>query len=256
MPLRYVVTICLLLTVSAPLFATQMTASPGFEAASIKPSNSLAKGSIGFRPGRFSATNVLIRNLIMFAFEVRSFQVVGGPDWINSATWTINATSSPNGLARFPAMVKQLLEDRFFLRSHLEVRQLPIYVLKRARDDGGLGPNLKPFTRECRTAEKPLGVRCSFGVSPNLVRGVGVDWKVLDLARELDVDRIVVDHTGLNGRFELEMKWNSSLPADGAADGAVSIFTALREQLGLKLESSTGPVEVLVIDGVERPTAD
>ena len=191
-------------------------------------------------------------------------------------------------------MMQNMLKDRFKLVAHSEMREMPVYVLSIARSDGRLGAAIKPESEECAArragpgqppgqppAAPPVAggvrgagpgtgpdtstVRCGalqFGPGSFLARGVGLDMLTDSLANRTPItgiDRIVLDRTGLTGRYDYELKWTPAGRAGGPAPAAddpdrPSIFTALQEQLGLKLEAQRAPVEVLVIDSAQLPT--
>jgi len=174
-------------------------------------------------------------------------------------------------------MLRTLLEERFKLVVHQETRDLPIYALTLARSDGKLGPKLVRSDVDCdkviaelaeairKTGRPPLGPPgqappCSTGGPPGKFTGNDITMQMLadvliaSVNRMDAVDRVVVDRTGLSGGFDLTLEWTPDELV--AASSGASIFTALQEQLGLKLEPTRGPVEVIVIDHVERPTPD
>jgi uncharacterized protein (TIGR03435 family) len=219
-----------------------------FEVASIKPAdpNGPVQSSFSMRGGRFEALSNL-RMLIQFAYDVRNHQISGGPSWMDSLKFAIeakpdSATPLPSG-ALTPecrAMVQSLLEDRFKLALHRETREQPIYYLSVARG----GSHLKP-------AEKETGV----GMGEKLISSAGAPIATLADMLAAVAGRSVIDKTGLEGFYEFRLEWT---PDDTPADLATgpSLFTAIQEQLGLRLESAKGPVEVLVIDHAERPDAN
>jgi uncharacterized protein (TIGR03435 family) len=246
----------------AATLAAQQPA-PAFEVASVKPNASgEIEGSIGPRPGGYAATNIPLRLLIIRAYELRSFQVAGGPGWIDGERFDVTARA-PEGTPpnQVFSMLRTLLAERFKLVAHTEKREQPVYALVTARADGRLGPKLKASTLNC--AEQPSqGDRCamggSFTGSGGTLKGVGQPLSVLATHVSTAVDRIVQDRTGLAGGFDFELAWSGGglKPTAGTASELPSVFTALQEQLGLKLEPWRGPVEVLVIDSAERPTPD
>lgn len=237
--------------------------APAFEVASVKPNTSGdTEGSIGPRPGGYAATNIPLRLLIIRAYELRAFQVAGGPSWIDGERFDVTARA-PEGTAPnqiFP-MLRTLLAERFKLVVHTEKREQPVYALLTARADGRLGPNLKASTLNC-SGQPGQSDQCSMGGSftgsGGTLKGAGQPLSVLATHVSTAVDRIVQDRTGLAGGFDFELAWSGSglKAAPGAPSELPSVFTALQEQLGLRLEPSRGPVEVLVIDSAERPTSD
>jgi uncharacterized protein (TIGR03435 family) len=237
---------------------------PAFEVASIKRNPSATeRPSLTITAGRVTIRNGPLRAIIRSAFGLQAFEVVGGPDWIDTDGWDVTAKAEP-GAERQPTgpMMQSLLADRFKLVAHKETRDLPVYALVFARQDHAFGPKLHASSTDCqkevgaliaRTGRPPspdapplCGIRAVSGhielnatrISPNFVRTLAPI-----------TGRSVVDKTGLTGVFDAELVWSDS-------EAGPSLFTAIQEQLGLKLEAQRGPVDVLVIDHVERPTPD
>lgn len=269
---------------SVVLAAQAPPGQPAFEVVSIKPNTSGGAGfSASTRPNAgWVATNAPTRRIILTAYQLRPFQLIGGPDWIDSDRFDVTAKASdgtPN--SQFLPMMRALLAERFTFAAHSETRDLPIYALVLARSDGRLGPQLTRSAADCSSGARGRGGNsgaaaaitpplpgerpvCGLNVSSNNVTGTmkGGGRPIADLLPSLGniVDRLVVDRTGLTGTFDLELQWNAAPLAPGGSTSAAtdgpSIFTALQEQLGLKLEGARGPVEVLVIDRIEHPTPD
>jgi uncharacterized protein (TIGR03435 family) len=264
--------------------AAQTPASPAFEVASIKPSPPSTDLRIvaiqRFQPGgRFTATNVQLRSLIMNAYSVTAARLLGGPAWIASQRFDVVAKAEADASsAQMQLMLQALLKERFNLAVHTDLRELPVYLLAVDGGDGRLGPNIRPAaSAECADVggspnprlitpdeRRPsCGVR--IGGTGNL-EARGVTASQLASSLTLLVDRLVQDRTGLMGRFDLDLQWSRNpgaarQPGDAAQgitspDDGVSIFTAVKEQLGLKLGASKEPVDVLVIDRAEHPAAD
>lgn len=237
--------------------------APSFEVASVKRNTSGDdEGAIGPRPGGYGMTNVPLRLLIIRAYELRSFQVAGGPGWIDGERYDLDARAPEGTPSRqlYP-MLRTLLAERFKLVAHVEKREQPVYALVTARPDGRLGPQLKSSTLNC-SGQPDQSDRCamggSFSGSGGTLKGVGQPLAVIAMQLSTAVDRIVQDRTGLAGGFDFELAWSGSglKAAAGAPTELPSVFTALQEQLGLKLEPSRGLVETLVIDSAERPIPD
>jgi uncharacterized protein (TIGR03435 family) len=247
--------------------------APTFEVASVKPNTSASPNTnFGIQGDRFTATNSTLRELIRITYQVRDLQIVGAPDWIEAERFDVIAkASSPLKSGAVPAEARQLLADRFQLRVHNETRELPIYALVVASRDGRLGPSIQAVAVDrcpeaiaraearARSGQPPVppvpGQRMTCGLGYNTGVLTGGSISLAPLAQRLSpiAGRVVVDRTGLTGKYDFDLKWAQDPSADAAGP---SIFTALQEQLGLKLESARGPVEVLVIDHVERPTPD
>lgn len=273
----------LVAAICAPILTAQEPARR-FEVASVKPSAPDSRGMMisGPAPSQFTTRNAPLERIILYAYGRRDYQMTGGPDWIRSERFDIAAKyPAAYAPADVSAMVRALLEDRFRLKTHVETREGLIYSLVLSREDRRLGPSLRKTPVDCeayhaKQAESgaaPVAVKAGdpcvglqFG--EGLDRGIWISGMTMtQFAQMLSfaAGRDVVDRTGLSGDFEARLRWRpDNTPSQGAnvaeppAGGseAVSLFTALQEQLGLKLESNRAPVEFLVIDSVERPTAD
>jgi uncharacterized protein (TIGR03435 family) len=252
------------------LLLAQAPAAPGFEVASVKPNTSGARASSthSLPGGRVTMTNVTVRQLILGGYGLRGLQLTGGPSWIDSDRFDIDALSPENTPPEqvFP-MVRTLLADRFKLVVHMETKEQPVYALVLARADKKLGPQLKESTLDCTTPRQPGSpTPCGMNTNTSNAGGnmKGGDQTLANLAEMLAnfvADRMVIDRTGLIGKYDFELRWTSQNlqtaqpnPADGPrTQDAPSIFVALPEQLGLKLEAQRGPVEFLVIDSIQHP---
>lgn len=234
----------------------------GFEVASIKRNVSGAAGSgQGTRPGGvFTATNVSLLRLVQFAYDAFESQIVGGPDWIRNDRFDVTAKTPADARQdQMRPMMRALLEERFKLRVRTEKREMSMFELLLARSDGRLGPNLHDCSNKSdkaglSSAEKPFtaprGGSVAAGECSRLASGVAR----LAAAR---MQSPVIDKTGLDAEFRYDIYFGPDLPQPDAANPDLPSFaTALREQLGLKLERARGIVDVLVIDSVEQPTED
>jgi uncharacterized protein (TIGR03435 family) len=228
---------------------------PAFDVTSVKHNRSGDVGMGGpgdrFQNGQLRLTNRPVRVLIRQAFERRrASEIIGGPSWIDTDRWDVAGKTESAERDVWPRL-RTLLADRFRLVTHYETREVPIYALVVARRDGRLGPSLRPSTA-------PSGVRITAGLFKGSVPLAMLVDGVLSAATQ----RPVVDRTGLTAKFyDIELHWTPDAPSgsptgDAPPPDAPSIFTAVQEQLGLRLESTKGPVDVLVIDHVERPTED
>ena len=253
--LRPAVVSVLLFVGSTLLVAQDKQAKPSFEVATIKRNVSL-RGEGGMRVesgGRLAAVNVPVFWLIASAYAdsfggLRPEQIIGAPGWLQSEHYDIAAKAAdPSDMSSFEKtklLLRALIEDRFKLRTHREQRPMAIYALVRA---DALGPKFRQSTPDCFQAS----AKCGFGGGPP--GRIKSDAITMDLLTQLlgnATDRIVVDRTNLMGGFEIDLEWSP----DQTATDKPSIFTAVQEQLGLKLESTRAPVDVVVIDHIERPT--
>ena len=254
--------------------------TPAFEVASVKANTSGVPGSSGHTgDGSVTFRNQTVRSLISNAYDMRGNRIVGGPSWIDVERFDVNARAPEktpdSGLA---PMMRRLLAERFNLVAKREVRDEPVYALVLARADRRRGPSLHPST-DCvnaaaaagRAGGRPDASPPAFGAvaacgSRMLSDSRGTTIQsgmrtMADLAGMLRGvgDREVVDRTGLSGTFDFELRYAPDSVRATAADPTQllpDVFTALQEQLGLKLEPQRGPVEYLVIERIERPTPD
>jgi uncharacterized protein (TIGR03435 family) len=218
--------------------------------------------------GRFVAENIPLRLLIRTAFQLQDDQIVGGPEWLATDRFDIEARASdtaPGSLnTQLLTMLRSLLEDRFKMTTHDEKRQLAVFALERTTRDGALGPGLRPTACPELAVDLSGPKRCA-----NIQTGFGsLNLRGMPLSQFTPylspfVNRIVVDRSALEGRYDLDLKWTpeprgQDLDRAGAPPvgdpNAVSIFTAIQEQLGLRLNATRDTVEVLVIDTLEHPT--
>jgi uncharacterized protein (TIGR03435 family) len=297
-------------------------APPAFEVASIKPNKAGGRGlMIRNGPARFNATDIAVRMLIHMAYGIQDFQISGGPAWLNSdrfdieaktggppekEPWKLNEEQRKAFMERRRLMMQALLADRFQLKTHRETKELPVYALVVAKNGPKLkediftptadmpGPDAKPDARP--EPKEPKGPMFTQGPGPGqmskdrpMVRGEGMRMGPGQLSAQAvplsnlvemlsnTLGRTVIDKTGLKKTYDFTLQWTPDEsqgqmfkgaardggpggPGPGGPDGAPppdagpSIFTAIQEQLGLKLESQKGPVEILVIDSVEKPT--
>jgi uncharacterized protein (TIGR03435 family) len=268
-----------------PGLLAQSETSLSFEVASIKQSTS-GQTDMNFNimpNGRLVATNVPVQLLLRIAHAVQPYQLVNAPDWVESDRYDILATA-PQGVAMsfqtLPGMLRQMLADRLELNVRKDVRPMPIYKLVRARTDGRLGTEIAKSSVDCAAllgrqggaaaAPSPPSPPSRFGLMPcTMSTGVGrismSGLQMSNLVRELSgrAGRVVIDDTGLDGQWDLELQYTPDLAPNASADdtnaaAAVpnaqpSLFTALQQQLGLKLQADRGPVEVLVVEKISRP---
>ncbi len=240
--------------------STQQSPSPGeektasFDVVSIKPNTDRISNAIPSSQsnGSYSASNVAVKPLIASAYQLRMFQIEGGPDWLASERFDIVARGRDGTPDRLrSAMLRTLLAERFKLVAHFEQREQPVYVLTLLRDDGRPGPQLKPSAPASGSSAGFPSASVDKDTARLNGRRVSMDT-LATMLTDFVFNQRVIDRTGLDGEFELDLRFTPN-SSSAAAPEFPSIFTAVREQLGLKLEPSRGPVDVLVIDSVERP---
>jgi uncharacterized protein (TIGR03435 family) len=281
--------------------------------ASVKKNAGGFGGQIRISPGTISVNGMPARILIRQAYgQLQDFQLVGGPDWITSDRFDIEAkpeSGGPMSPQVLQSILRQILEDRFALKAHKETRELPVYALVLAGNDGRLGPNLKPASPECSTMMATRGRGAApdgrgllavgrGGPSPDgrggparaggppppldsdaapvcgqrmggfgRLRAGGVTMEQFAATISGTAQRVVIDKTGLTGYYDVALTYtptNDQLPPGPPPPGAPApppidpdgptFFTAIQEQLGLKLDNQRGPVEVVVIDSIQQPT--
>ena len=260
---------------------------PAFEVASVRPNTSGYAGmNLESQPGgRLTGTNVTAALLIEFAYELPNFLMSGGPGWLDSDRFDVVAKAEGNAtLNQKRMMLRRLLAERFKLAVHTESRHLAIYAMVMARNDGSLGPQLRRTKAECASADSSLNLGIGpspaggpplcgfFGFAPGTQfsagRG-GLAFRGLTMTALANVfvpilRRSVRDDTGLAGYFDGDFDFIAEFPLPPPPPGMPnpfdapfgSVFAVLPDQLGLKLESTKAPVDILVIDSVERPAPE
>lgn len=247
--------------------------TPAFDVVSIKRSSPEAAGSVGGPPGWFRTVNTDVTPLIGTAYsdDLDTSDYVGLPGWATTERFDVEARM-PEGArpGDLPAMVRTLLAERFAFKGHVETRERPIFVLVRVQPNGPLPAGLEKVNVDCEAiraargrGEKPelkvLGsglfpcdLRMQFSGASEVVSG---GMRMADFARSIQsgTGRIVLDKTGLEGYYAFRFRYTGRPTPDSDVP---ALPTALQEQLGLRLESATGPVRVLVVDHIERPTAN
>jgi len=237
-----------------PPMSMPADANPSFEVATIKPSDPASQGA-SMLVGRgganlFTTTNSTLADLISFAYGVHARQVTGGPGWLETDKYDLNAKPDQPGIpnvTQLRTMVQKLLADRFQLTFHHDKKELSAYALTVAKT----GPKI---AKTQATGNLPgFGGR---GPGNIFVRNATMA-EFAEFLQARIVDRPVVDQTGLSGRYDFPFKWtpDASQPAaPGDPDDPPDLFTAFQQQLGLKLEATKTPVDVLVIDRVSKPS--
>jgi uncharacterized protein (TIGR03435 family) len=278
----------------AAVSVAQTAQTPAFEVASIKLNTSSAPMmGVDADRGRFVATNVPLTILLRYAFDTRlpqdgllrgqflfssptALQVIGGPTWITKDRFDIEAKPSEDHLIAQPEMqlmLQSLLEDRFQLKVHREMREVPTYdlvVAKEGKLQASSDDKAPPSTTPQGEKLPPLarGKISTFAIGqPKLplvhtMYGHAIPISALAITLASWAGRPVTDKTNLNGVFDLVLQFSAPQPTSTVVGQdspptdppGPSIFTTIQQELGLKLESSRGPVEVLVIDSVQRPT--
>lgn len=235
---------------ASPMSPMAADAHPSFEVATIKPADPSETGNFIVGGHRLVIEGQTVNDLISFAYAVHRKQIVNGPAWLETERFDIDGQADQPGVANLhqvQEMLQKLLQDRFGLKLHREKRDLPIYAITLAKG----GPKLTPSPKN------------TYGLPTQSGHGQGgqqqrkfTNNSMSDFALGMQnyMDRPVIDETNLPGRYDFILRWtpdNVPTTEPGAPPG---IFTAIQEQLGLKLEATKGPADVLVIDHIERPS--
>jgi uncharacterized protein (TIGR03435 family) len=234
---------------------TASAQAPAFDAASIRVSKDVSNESsvMQDRSGNLAGHNATLKNLIRMAYGVRDYQILGGPAWMDSERYEVVAKPRSRTVsgAEFQQMVQGFLAERFGLKLRRETRDLPAFALT-------VGKNGAHLT------EWADGVGPSCGYNAGRLTCTKVTLAILGEALARRLGRSVVDRTGLTGTYNLQLVWTpdeTQVPGpsemgqvQGMGSGGPSLFSAIQEQLGLKLETTKAPVEVLVIEGAEKPS--
>jgi uncharacterized protein (TIGR03435 family) len=256
--MRHLLALALLVT---PIWAQ----TGGFDVVSIKSSDPLSERQrIGISPGgSFEAIGVRLSDLIEQAYNIRPFQLLGASGWMETDRYEIHTKDEKPGPSeaeigqmseeqrnavrdRFLGKLQALLADRFHLKIHRETKEMPIYILTVAKG----GPKLQASPDD----GKPGGSLSSRRTDDGKREVIGQRLTAAGLVRFLSgqIGRTIIDQSGLTGKYDLKLNW---APDMGDTTGP-SLFTALQDQLGLKLDSSKGPVDVVVVDSAEKPSAN
>jgi uncharacterized protein (TIGR03435 family) len=267
----WMLAIAMLTAVISPALAQSASPRPQFEVASIKLDKSEEPGLVRvLHGGRFTLLNLRMQNIVTIAYHLkRDSLLAGAPAWFMSERYDVDARAE--GSPSFDVMrtmLQALLEERLRLKFHQEIKEQPIYSLVVAKP-GRLDPingDCAPISEPPDPAKFPSGP-CGFLFTvPGQIAGQKATISQLADALSLNTDRVVLDRTNLGGKYNIKLEYTPEgpIPPPLAEPGAPplppidpngpSLFSALQEQLGLKLESQKGPVEVMVIDQIERPS--
>jgi uncharacterized protein (TIGR03435 family) len=236
---------------------SQPSTKPQFEVVSIKPVGFEGRVTMSPQPNGLYAEAVTARMLIRNAYRVQEFLIEGGPGWINEDRFTVNARAAGRlGQGELPLMMQSMLEDRFKLKVHRETREMPVYVLVPEKNGHKMrpakDPNAPPESR-------------GFSGTEGEFRAAAVNLTQIVNLLQAFVGRPIIDKTGATGLYDFTLRWspNGGLDPFGpgtpatappADSSGLTLFNALQDQLGLKLNAEKGPVEVIVIDNIEKPT--
>jgi uncharacterized protein (TIGR03435 family) len=261
------------LALSAQEAARPSDPSLVFDVVSIKLNKSGSGAmTIGYPPGnRFTMVNGPIASMVRSAYPSDTSELSGAPSWLESDRYDVTALAGRvSSTDELREMLKTLLADRLRFVGHYETQERPVYALVLARPDRGLGPDIRKSDVDCEAiyaaqrAGKPMEVAppsngapaCGMSAGGGVLRVGGMSLAPLMGNIRGAAGRVVVDKTGLVGNYEYTLRWDARPPGSPPADDRPSVFTALQEQLGLRLEPDRAPLRVLVIDRIERPTED
>ena len=227
-------------------------ADPDWEVVTVRPSDPNARNDTFDVRGR----HVVIENqpvevMLMMAYGMQKNQIVGAPEWVRTERFDVDGVPDVEGkpnLRQFQSLVRKLLTERFRLKTHTEQREMPVFALRVAK--GG--------TKIAKSTGDPNGLPREDGEGGSIRTCRFANTSMADLALYLliDVDRPVVDQTGLQGRYDFQLKWSRDEVTTADPNAPPGLFTAIQEQIGLKLEPVKAETDVLVVDKVERPSAN
>lgn len=227
-------------------------ADPDWEVATVRPSDPNDNGHqhISLRGRHVMLLDHTVDDILLIGFGVQKGQLVGEPDWAKTERWNVDGVPDVEGepsMRQLQEMMQKILVERFGLKLHHEQREMPVFALTVAKGGPKMTPNLSD----------PTGW---FDQQNSIGNGRDVEAlknaSMTDLAHILQfrVDRPVVDQTGLKGRYDLKLQWSTDEAQTTQTDALPGLFTALTEQIGLKLEPVKAPADVLVIDQVQKPS--
>jgi uncharacterized protein (TIGR03435 family) len=247
------------------LLPVALAAQSRFEVASLKP---IAPGfhessTVRMAPGgqRYIGENASLKLMMIVAYRVKADQISGGPTWMDSDHYDMNAQAErQSSVEELHVMLQNLLADRFKLHFRKETKEMPAYVLT---VEGAGNPKLQPHEAE-NAGEPWIDVGGKMLQTTMRAKSVRMDYFAFRLAQMMD--RPVIDRTKLNGAYDFDLAYTRELPP-GMSENTLlngapvdtsgpTIFEALRKQLGLRLEAQKAPVDVLVIDYAEKPTGN
>lgn len=228
-------------------------ADPDWEVATVKPSEpNEGRDRMDVAGRHVIVQNETVQAMLLAGFSVQKSQIAGAPDWVKTVTWDVDGVPNVEGepdIKQLQSMLRKLLEERFGLKVHHEQQQMSLFGLTVAKGGPKLTENLSD------PKGPPLrDVRGGNGQLTNSFKNTSMPELALMLL--FYADRPIVDKTGLNGRYDFKLQWTMNETDATAPDAPPGLFTAIQEQLGLKLEPMKGPADVLVIDRVERPGAN
>jgi uncharacterized protein (TIGR03435 family) len=279
----------LLFAVAASASTTALQATtknrPSFEAASIRPGRSgMVPGPRGANHDRFTATGVSLKALVGYAYRVAPWQVEGGPGWVNSQPWNIEAKADEKIISAAPKprdplapdvialMLQSLLEDRFKLRIEHQTKESRVYNLIVAKggskiklDEDKKSPPTHLYPEGLKQIDEVLRGGCTMTLGFVQCRAIPIAG-FINMCLLSHTDRPIIDRSNLKGLYNFKMRWSPENPASGSSTGLPSpltrmdrgfgpaFFTAMKEQLGLELKSAKDPVEFIVITSAEKPS--
>ncbi len=229
------------------------TADPSFEVATINPSDPMDQSS-GFHTNghRIFVENETLATIVSIAYSIHPDQIVGAPAWFTKDNYDIHGVPDLPGQPSWvqqKKMLQKLLADRFQLTFHRDKRELPVYTVTVLKSGSKLSP----------TKSDPNSLADQTGNGGNNRQ----DWaftnsSIADFAQTMQffLPRPIIDHTNLTGKYDFHLSWTPDTIPNPAPDAPPGLFTAVQEQLGLKLESTKALAEVLVVDHVERPSTN
>lgn len=261
------IALAILCTVTSASGQTNPATRPQFDVTSVKPNMEEGQPVYGNAKGRGYGKDITLNLLIAWAWQVQRFQIIGGPAWISSDRFDVEGKTEDTkaDFAQLRLMMRSLLQDRFKLAVHGETRESSVYQLVAAKGGPKItfsSDQISPDASGPPASPNDGPPRGGLLMGPGILIGNAITIAQFVKVLAPDVDRAVVDRTNLSGRFDIRLHWAPDIPGTSSpsvqppasSEYPSSIFTAMNEQLGLKLQSARGPVEFLIIDHCEKPS--
>jgi uncharacterized protein (TIGR03435 family) len=225
-------------------------ADPGWEVVTVKPGDPYAKSDhIDLHGRHLTLENETVEIMMLLGYNVQKNQIAGAPGWAKTERWTVDGLADTDGepnVSQLQAMVRKVLTERFGLKVHHEQREMPVFALTVAKG----GARMQVNTSDPNGLPNQHG---SHGSGWVMYQYTNTSMPELTLMLLSSVDRPIVNKTGLKGRYDFQLKWLTDDSHGSDPDAPPGLFTAVQEQLGLKLEPVKAPADVLVVDAVEKP---
>lgn len=232
-------------------------ADPDWDVVTVKPSDPNDRGDRGGAHGsHITLENQTVEGLLTFGYNVQKNQIANAPEWVKTERWDVDGLADVRGepnVVQLQALARKVLAERFGLKLHRDQQEISVFALRAAKG----GPKLTVSTGDPNGQPNEHGKRgAGWQMNTYTNTSMPVFAEELALSPVASVDRPILDQTGLTGRYDFQLKWLTDDNHAADPDAPPGLFTAIQEQLGLKLDAVKAPADVLVIDKVQRPGAN